>query len=90
MPIHLCDPGQLGAELGQNRVLLGLHVCMKLRLDLPRGCVHHNSRKLNCTAGSKGGTDVIGGNDRNGPHVTSQQGTLTYFLAVVVSVSPAS
>lgn len=57
---HLCNPGQLSAELGQNGVLLGLNIIMKLRLDLPCGCVQQNSRKLNCIEGRKErGTYVI-------------------------------
>ncbi len=51
MPVHghLRNPCQLSAELGQNRVLLGLNISVKLGLDLPCRRVQQNSRKLNCT-----------------------------------------
>ena len=67
---HLCDPRQLGAELGQGRMLLGLNIRVKLRLHFPRGRVQQNSRKLNwkkkqkrnvcvCVIGSKREKDEI-------------------------------
>lgn len=61
MPIqgHLCNPGQLSAELGQNGVLLGLNISVKLGLDLPCGRVQQNSRKLNCEERKKGRRAVV-------------------------------
>ena len=53
---NLCNPCKLGAELGEDGVLLWLNVGVKLRLDLARGCVQQDSRELNCRKGGvKGG-----------------------------------
>lgn len=51
---HLCNPGQLSAEVGQSGVLLRLNISVKLWLDLPCGCVQENSRKLNCKEKKEG------------------------------------
>lgn len=48
MRTHLCNPGQLSAELGQDGMLLRLNISVKLGLYFPCGGVQQDSWKLNC------------------------------------------